>query len=152
MILVINIPLTEIVEASGDEVRIVFIEDVQIWRDLFAQSAAADDIHVMGDTIDVAPGRDGILRMEFFAMQGNVTSADFNGMVFMNRESVCEVPLHVRGAGEAVEVQADDVEFLSPRGEGEGASAGYAPAASAAPAAEPASAGFTAVETDELPF
>ena len=52
----------------------------------------------------------------------------------------------------SLEVQADDVEFLSPRGEGEGASAGYAPAASAAPAAEPASAGFTAVETDELPF
>ena len=43
----------------------------------------------------------------------------------------------------SLEVQADDVEFLSPRGEGEGASAGYAPAASA---------GFTAVETDELPF
>jgi single-strand DNA-binding protein len=52
----------------------------------------------------------------------------------------------------SLEVQADDVEFLSPRGEGEGAPAGYAPAASAAPAAEPASAGFTAVETDELPF
>ena len=52
----------------------------------------------------------------------------------------------------SLEAQADDVEFLSPRGEGEGASAGYAPAASAAPAAEPASAGFTAVETDELPF
>ena len=52
----------------------------------------------------------------------------------------------------SLEVQADDVEFLSPRGEGEGASAGYAPAASATPAAEPASAGFTAVETDELPF
>ena len=52
----------------------------------------------------------------------------------------------------SLEVQADDVEFLSPRGEGEGASSGYAPAASAAPAAEPASAGFTAVETDELPF
>jgi len=52
----------------------------------------------------------------------------------------------------SLEVQADDVEFLSPRGEGEGASSGYAPAAPAAPAAEPASAGFTAVETDELPF
>jgi len=52
----------------------------------------------------------------------------------------------------SLEVQADDVEFLSPRGEGEGASSGYAPAAPAAPASEPASAGFTAVETDELPF
>ena len=51
MILVINIPLTEIVEASGDEVRIVFIEDVQIRRDLFAQSAAADDIHIFADLV-----------------------------------------------------------------------------------------------------
>ena len=51
----------------------------------------------------------------------------------------------------SLEVQADDVEFLSPRGEAEGAGTGYAPAASA-PSAEPASAGFTAVETDELPF
>ena len=50
----------------------------------------------------------------------------------------------------SLEVQADDVEFLSPRGETEGSAAGYAPAA--APAAETASAGFTAVETDELPF
>ncbi len=50
----------------------------------------------------------------------------------------------------SLEVQADDVEFLTPRGETEGAASGYAPAA--APAAEPASAGFTAVETDELPF
>jgi len=80
----------------------------QVGEEILVNGAAADDIHVMGDTIDVAPGRDGILRMEFFAMQGNVTSADFNGMVFMNRESVCEVPLHVRGAGEAVEVQADE--------------------------------------------
>jgi hypothetical protein len=80
----------------------------QVGEEILVNGAAADDIHVMGDTIDVAPGRDGILQMEFFAMQGNVTSADFNGMVFMNRESVCEVPLHVRGAGEAVEVQADE--------------------------------------------
>ena len=52
----------------------------------------------------------------------------------------------------SLEVQADDVEFLTPRGETESASAGYAPAAAPAPAAEPISAGFTAVETDELPF
>ena len=51
----------------------------------------------------------------------------------------------------SLEVQADDVEFLTPRGETEGAAAGYA-APAPAPAAEPASAGFTAVETDELPF
>ena len=48
----------------------------------------------------------------------------------------------------SLEVQADDVEFLTPRGEGDGAAMAPAPA----PAAEPASAGFTAVETDELPF
>ena len=52
----------------------------------------------------------------------------------------------------SLEVQADDVEFLTPKGETEGASAGYVPAAAPAPAAEPASAGFTVVETDELPF
>lgn len=50
----------------------------------------------------------------------------------------------------SLEVTADDVEFLSPRGEGEGMTGGYAPAAAPAPAAE--TAGFTAVETDELPF
>ena len=54
----------------------------------------------------------------------------------------------------SLEVTADDVEFLSPKGETE-ASGGYsAPAAASAPApsAEPQAAGFTAVETDELPF
>lgn len=53
----------------------------------------------------------------------------------------------------SLEVMANDVEFLSPRGEVEGDS-GYAAPAAAAPVApaEPASVGFTAVETDELPF
>ncbi len=54
----------------------------------------------------------------------------------------------------SLEVMANDVEFLSSRNEGEGEN-GYAasmPAAASAPAGEPASAGFTAVETDELPF
>jgi len=50
----------------------------------------------------------------------------------------------------SLEVTADDVEFLSPRGEGDSTGAYAAPAA--APAAEPQAAGFTAVETDELPF
>jgi len=50
----------------------------------------------------------------------------------------------------SLEVTADDVEFLSPRGEGE-VMGGYA-APAAAPAAEAPSAGFTSVETDELPF
>ena len=59
-----------------------------------------------------------------------------------------------------LEVTANEVEFLSPRdangaapaaGQGNPAPAYQAPAA-AAPAAPAAPAGFTAVETDELPF
>ena len=51
----------------------------------------------------------------------------------------------------SLEVNADDVEFLSSRNEGE--AGGYsAPAAPEAPSAETQAAGFTAVETDELPF
>jgi len=50
----------------------------------------------------------------------------------------------------SLEVTADDVEFLSSRNDSEGSGAYAAPAA--APAAEPQAAGFTAVETDELPF
>ena len=51
----------------------------------------------------------------------------------------------------SLEVNATDVEFLSSRNDD--AAGGYtAPAAAPAPAAEPQSAGFTAVETDELPF
>ena len=48
----------------------------------------------------------------------------------------------------SLEVTADDVEFLSSRNEGE--AGGYS--APAAPADNAQSAGFTAVETDELPF
>ena len=50
----------------------------------------------------------------------------------------------------SLEVTADDVEFLSSRNDGESSGSYAAPAA--APAAEPQAAGFTAVETDELPF
>ena len=51
----------------------------------------------------------------------------------------------------SLEVNADDVEFLSSRNDGE--AGGYtAPAASEVPSAEPQAAGFTTVETDELPF
>ena len=54
----------------------------------------------------------------------------------------------------SLEVMANEVEFLSPRSESE-ADGGYAapaaPAASA-PAGNAVSGGFTAVETDELPF
>ena len=52
----------------------------------------------------------------------------------------------------SLEVTADDVEFLSSRSENEAAGAYNAPAAAAVPPAEPQAAGFTAVETDELPF
>ena len=49
----------------------------------------------------------------------------------------------------SLEVTAEDVEFLSSRNEGE---AGAFGTPAAAPSAEPPAAGFTAVETDELPF
>ena len=52
----------------------------------------------------------------------------------------------------SLEVTAEDVVFLSPRGEGDGMTGGYAPAAPAVSAADTVSAGFTQVETDELPF
>jgi len=58
----------------------------------------------------------------------------------------------------SLEVVANDVEFLSPRSEGDQGSSYAAPAAAPAPAPAPApeapaaAAGFTAVETDELPF
>lgn len=52
----------------------------------------------------------------------------------------------------SLEVQADDVEFLSSRNDDAngGFQGNYAPAAPAAPTAQ--NNGFTAVETDELPF
>ena len=51
----------------------------------------------------------------------------------------------------SLEVTADEVEFLSSRNDD--AAGGYtAPAAAEGPAAEPQAGGFTAVETDELPF
>ena len=50
----------------------------------------------------------------------------------------------------SLEVNADDVEVLSSRNDGE--AGGYTDPASEAPSAEPQAAGFTAVETDELPF
>ena len=53
----------------------------------------------------------------------------------------------------SLEVNADDVEFLSSRSDAEAAAGGYTAPAAEAPAAEPQAApGFTAVETDELPF
>ena len=52
----------------------------------------------------------------------------------------------------SLEVTAEDVEFVSSRNDGDAAGAYNAAPAAAAPAAEPPAAGFTAVETDELPF
>lgn len=63
--------------------------------------------------------------------------------------------------GASLEVTAEDIEFLTPRSDGDGASGGYAaapaapaPTASPAPAAAPAphQMGFTEVEVDDLPF
>ncbi len=52
-----------------------------------------------------------------------------------------------------LEVTADEVEFLSSRNDGEAAGSYSVPvAAPEAPSAESQAAGFTAVETDELPF
>lgn len=51
-----------------------------------------------------------------------------------------------------LEVNATDVEFLSSRNDGEAAGGYAAPAAPEAPSADSQAAGFTAVETDELPF
>jgi single-strand DNA-binding protein len=52
----------------------------------------------------------------------------------------------------SLEVTADDVEFLSSRADSEAAGAYSAPAPAEAPSAAAPAAGFTAVETDELPF
>ena len=50
----------------------------------------------------------------------------------------------------SLEVRADDYEFLTSRAEAEAAGGYSAPAAPAAPTAQ--NSGFTAVESDELPF
>ena len=52
----------------------------------------------------------------------------------------------------SLEVRADDVEFLSARGEADAVGGYAAPAVPAAPAVDTQPAGFTSVETDELPF
>ncbi len=53
----------------------------------------------------------------------------------------------------SLEVNADDVEFLSSRADDAASGSYTAPAAASVPAAEPpAAAGFTQVESDELPF
>ena len=52
----------------------------------------------------------------------------------------------------SLEVNAEDVEFLSSRNEGEAGGFNAPAAAPEAPSADSQAAGFTAVETDELPF
>ena len=52
----------------------------------------------------------------------------------------------------SLEVTADEVEFLSSRNEGEAGGFNAPAAAPEAPSADSQAAGFTAVETDELPF
>ena len=51
----------------------------------------------------------------------------------------------------SLEVNANDVEFLSSRADDQ-AAGGYRPAAPSAPAPMAQNSGFTAVETDDLPF
>ena len=51
----------------------------------------------------------------------------------------------------SLEVNANDVEFLSSRSDDQ-AAGGYRPAAPSAPAPMAQNSGFTAVETDDLPF
>lgn len=51
----------------------------------------------------------------------------------------------------SLEVNANDVEFLSSRSDDQ-AAGGYRPAAPSAPAPMAQASGFTAVETDDLPF
>ena len=51
----------------------------------------------------------------------------------------------------SLEVTAEEVEFLSSRNDAD-AAGGYSAPAADAPSAEPQAAGFTAVETYELPF
>ena len=51
----------------------------------------------------------------------------------------------------SLEVNANDVEFLSSRADDQ-AAGGYHPAAPSAPAPMAQNSGFTAVETDDLPF
>ena len=94
---------------------------------------------------------------DFFRVTAWRQLADICSKYLQKGRKVCVIgPVSVHtftgndGANHAsLEVTADDVEFLSSRNEGE---AGAFGAPAAAPSAEPPAAGFTAVETDELPF
>ena len=96
---------------------------------------------------------------DFFRVTAWRQLADICSKYLQKGRKVCVIgPVSVHtftgndGASHAsLEVTADDVEFLSSRNDGE--TGAYSAPAAAAPAAVPqAAAGFTAVETDELPF
>ena len=96
---------------------------------------------------------------DFFRVTAWRQLADICGKYLAKGRKVCVVgPVSVHtftgndGTTRAsLEVTADDVEFLSSRNDAE-AAGGYAAPAAEAPSAETPAAGFTAVETDELPF
>ena len=96
---------------------------------------------------------------DFFRVTAWRQLADICGKYLAKGRKVCVVgPVSVRtyqandGTTRAsLEVTADEVEFLSSRNDAE-AAGGYTAPAAEAPSAETPAAGFTAVETDELPF
>ena len=96
---------------------------------------------------------------DFFRVTAWRQLADICGKYLAKGRKVCVVgPVSVHtftgndGTTRAsLEVTADDVEFLSSRNDAE-AAGGYTAPAAEAPSAETPAAGFTAVETDELPF
>ena len=96
---------------------------------------------------------------DFFRVTAWRQLADICGKYLAKGRKVCVVgPVSVHtytgndGATRAsLEVTADDVEFLSSRNDAE-ATGGYTAPVAEAPSAETPAAGFTAVETDELPF
>ena len=96
---------------------------------------------------------------DFFRVTTWRQLADICGKYLAKGRKVCVVgPVSVHtftgndGTTRAsLEVTADDVEFLSSRNDAE-AAGGYTAPAAEAPSAETPAAGFTAVETDELPF
>ena len=96
---------------------------------------------------------------DFFRVTAWRQLADICSKYLAKGRKVCVIgPVSVRtyqandGTTRAsLEVTADEVEFLSSRNDAE-AAGGYTAPAAEAPSAETPAAGFTAVETDELPF
>ena len=96
---------------------------------------------------------------DFFRVTAWRQLADICGKYLAKGRKVCvvgAVSVHTFTGNDgttraSLEVNADDVEFLSSRNDAEAAGNYVAPAAEV-PSAETPTAGFTAVETDELPF